>query len=263
MPPAPFPISHSKVQAFRQCRKKYWFGYVSGLPRPHEPMNIPGLIGNAVHRGMRVLCEARNAALGRNDIEVYLRQEEHGLCGPGTDGYERALEYFAAGVEVHEAIESDASWAEKDLWYRNSPAVEITARADRIDQLKSGEWQVIDWKTGAELDDQTDEQLDLAHVAARSAIPSIPAGAEVRTIAWNLRRRAADAAYRPRSRVLRRQDAVATVARYEAIARTMSETADFPAMPGRYCAFCAWRGQCPEAEAFDSAAADASWNEES
>ena len=35
-----YTISHSRVQAFFQCRKKYWFEYLSDLPKPPDPMNV-------------------------------------------------------------------------------------------------------------------------------------------------------------------------------------------------------------------------------
>jgi RecB family exonuclease len=246
---ARFIITYSKVASFRRCRRQYWFKYLSGLPRPADVITVPGLIGNAVHRGMRVLTETGSPALGHNEIEVYLRQAIHEVCGPGTTGYDRALECFAAGVEVHNTIDSVDRWAEKDVTTGPNASLEVQARADRVDRLRDGGWLVIDWKTGADFDDATDEQLDLAHIAARSAFRSLMSrDAEVTTVAWNLRERVTRPAYTCRTRVLRREDAVATMGRYSALARAMQETAEFPPIPGTYCAFCEWRDRCPEAE---------------
>jgi RecB family exonuclease len=244
-----FIINYSKVASFRRCRRQYWFKYLSGLPRPADVITVPGVIGNAVHRGMRVLTETGVPALGQNEIEVYLRQDIHAVCGPGTAGYDRTLDYFTAGVEVHSRIESSERWAEKDVSTPPGAAVELQARADRVDRLRDGGWLVIDWKTGAEFDDATDEQLDLAHIAARSSFRSVMApGAEVTTVAWNLRELATRPAYTGRTRVLRREDAMATLSRYHAIARAIQETEEFPPIPGSYCAFCEWRESCPEAD---------------
>lgn len=248
MRPLPFNVSWSKVEAFRQCRKKYWFRYLSGQPSPADAMNVPGIIGNAVHRGMRVLTETLNPGFGRNEIEVYLRMPAHEACAPGTDAYTLALQCYEAGVDVHNSIESIDRWAEKDLVEAAGGSVELSARADRIDHLASGAWQVIDWKTGAEFDDKTDEQLDLAHVAMRSSLRGVmPPDAEVITVAWNLRARVARADYEPRIRILRREDAVATVGRFRAMAAQIQATTEFPAIPGRYCSFCDWRDRCPDA----------------
>jgi RecB family exonuclease len=242
-----FAISYSKAAAYRQCRKRYWFRYLSGLPRPPERPNVPGLIGSAVHQGLRVLTETLEPALGRVEVEVYLRMPAHEMAGPGTEHYERALALYEAGAEVHAAIPSRQRWAERDLSHRSRQGLEISARVDRIDLLASGEWQIIDWKTGADQDEWTDEQLDLAHVAARTAA-HIPREAEVTAIAWNLREKLLTPGYAPRTRRLRRSDAAATVAKYAALARELEATAEFPAMPGRACSFCEWRDQCPEAE---------------
>jgi len=253
----PFTLSYSKVASFRRCRKQYWLRYLSGEPRPHEPMNVAGLVGSAVHQGLRVLAETLKPALGRVEVEVYLRMPGHEIAGPGTEGYERALAFYEAGCDVHASIPSSATWTERELNHVSRQGIQITARVDRIDRLQTGDWQIIDWKTGLDQDEWTDEQLDLAHVAARTAA-RIPREAEVTAIAWNLRERLQTPGYRPRTRRLRRDDAAATVAKYVAIAGQLQATTDFPAMPGRHCDYCEWRDRCPEAD-MDEAA---SWEEE-
>jgi putative RecB family exonuclease len=243
-----FVIFYSKVTAFRQCRKRYWFRYLSGEPPPPDVMNVPGLIGNAVHRGMRELAETGKAWIARNEVDVYLRMPGHEMCGPGTDGLSRALRYLEAGVDAHESIASSEAWAEKEVADPAGSSLQIRARVDRIDRLIDGSWQVIDWKTGGDFDDATDEQLDLAHLAMRSSMKGImPKDAVVTTIAWNLRRQADEPGYTPRVRVLNRDNAIATFGKYQELARAMRETREFPAIPGPYCGFCEWRPRCPEA----------------
>jgi hypothetical protein len=254
-----FVIFYSKVSAFRQCRKRYWFRYLSGEPPPPDLMNVPGLIGNAVHRGMRELAETGKDWIARNEVEVYLRMPAHEICGPGTEGFQRAMRYLEAGVAAHESIASSEAWAEKEVSDPPRSAVEIKARVDRIDRLIDGSWQAIDWKTGGDFDDSTDEQLDLAHLAMRSSMKGImPKDAAVTTIAWNLRRQADEPNYIPRVRVLTRDNALATFGKYQALAQAMTETREFPAIPGAYCGFCEWRNRCPdaypsEADAWDEA----------
>ena len=46
-------ITHSKVQVFLQCKKRFWFQFVSGLRWPEEAMNAPGIVGTGVHAGLR------------------------------------------------------------------------------------------------------------------------------------------------------------------------------------------------------------------
>jgi RecB family exonuclease len=246
VPPASFSLSYTKLTAYRQCRKKYWFRYISGEPWPPEPINAAGLVGTAVHRGMRVLTQVGIPRLGHAEVEIYLRMPGHEIAGPGTSAWDRAMAYFQAGCEVAAEIPSADRWAERPLVHTFRDGLEITATADRIDRLTSGEWQVIDWKTGIDVDEWTDEQLDLLHVVTRQ-VPGFPKDAQVTAIAWNLQSRVRSPGYQPRTRRLRREDAVTTVEKFRAFAGQLQQQTDFPAMPGRHCSFCEWRPRCPEA----------------
>ncbi|MEZ4480529.1 MAG: PD-(D/E)XK nuclease family protein [Dehalococcoidia bacterium] len=249
-----FFLSYTKLSTFRRCRKQYWFSYLSGQPRPPDPPSAPGIVGKAVHRGMQLLVEARNASIARAELELYLRQPGHEVAGPGTEAYENALRYFDAGVEVGAAIPAHTTWVERDLRHDSANGITFFARVDRIDLLEDGAYQAIDWKTGIDRDDWTDEQLDIIHVAARSAA-AVPATSPMTTMAWNLREKIRNPEYVPRTRHLERDDAVHTLRWGFAVAETMRSTTEFQAMPGNHCGYCNWRAHCPEADM----AARASW----
>lgn len=251
----PFRISHSMVASFHRCRKQYWFRYLSGLEKPPQLITAAGCIGTGVHRAMRVLCESGDESCGAQELDAYLRMPAHEIVGPGTTGYALAHELYRRGCEAHASIPSVDCWAEVDTW-APMPArgVTIWARIDRVDRLQSGEYQVIDWKTGLyDFDDVTDAQLDLGHVAIRIA-RRLPATAVVRAIAWNLR------TGNQRTRILTRADAAATVRYYAAIAGRIQATTDFEATPGVACTFCEWRDRCEEAARVE--AGDHDWIEE-
>ena len=244
---AGFFLSYSKLASFRRCRKQYWFSYLSGEPRPPDPASAPGIVGKAVHRGMQLLVESRSASLARAEVELYLRQPAHEVAGPGTEAYENALRYFDAGVEVSAAIPARTTWVERDLRHESANGIIFFARVDRIDLLEDGTYQAIDWKTGIDRDDWTDEQLDIIHVAARSAA-AVPASSPMTTMAWNLREKLRNPEYTPRTRHLDRDDAVHTLRWGFAVAETMRSTTEFGAMPGNHCGYCNWRPRCPEAD---------------
>lgn len=244
---AGFFFSYSKLASFRRCRKQYWFSYLSGEPRPPDPPNAPGIVGKAVHRGMQLLVESRSPALARAEVELYLRQPAHEVAGPGTEAYENALRYFDAGVDVSAAIPAHTTWVERDLRHESANGVIFFARVDRIDLLEDGAYQAIDWKTGIDRDDWTDEQLDIIHVAARSAA-HVSRTAPMTTLAWNLREKLRNPDYVPRTRHLTRDDAVHTLTWGYAVAQTMRSTTEFDAMPGNQCGYCNWRPRCPEAD---------------
>ena len=237
-------VSHSKVQAYFRCRKQFWFEYQSGLPRPEEPMNGPGIVGKGVHEALRVLCETGRAALGRNELEIYLRMPDHiALAGPGTEFYEIASRAYAEGCMVHDSLPSLDRWAEQEADVRSEKlGIQLSARVDRLDLLEGRKWQIIDWKTGrSDRDDATDAQLDIAHVAVRWQ-RRIPTSAVITAIAWNLR------TGRRRVRELLLKDAAATLDKFAAIAERLQANNDRTATPGPYCSFCKWRPQCPEAD---------------
>ena len=242
MPPELFQLSHSKVQSFFRCPKQYWWEYLSDLPKPEDPLSAPGIVGKSVHNALRVFSETGDPEDGRSSLSIYLRMPAHDVAGPGTADWDRAFRLFAAGCSVIEGIRSERSWAERDTYVPvKRRGISISARVDRIDRLTANEWQVIDWKTGyADRDEETDAQLDLGHLAARTSL-QLPREATVTAIAWNLH------TGHKRPRVLTRDDAAATVRYYAGVARRMQEHTEWQATPSGACRFCKWRPQCPDA----------------
>ncbi|MFN0094160.1 MAG: RecB family exonuclease [Dehalococcoidia bacterium] len=244
--PKLFELTYTKVQAFRSCPKKYWFKYLSGEPTPPDVITPAGLIGNGVHRAMKVLGETGDQEAGASELDAYLRMPDHLICGPGTLWYDSAFEIYGNGVTAHTSIGSARQQVERKT---HAPDPErgftIWSKIDRIDQLDDGSWQIIDWKTGKrDSDEETDEQLDLAHVALRRVERRIPADSDVDAIAWNLR------SGRRRVRRLSPSHAAGTMRRYFLMFQKMAaaQEADGPweALPGPICSFCEWRPKCPE-----------------
>jgi len=249
-----FAITHSMVQSFERCRKQYWFGYLSGLERPEDVVSPPGLVGNGVHRALKTVCLTGDPEDGERELDAYLRMPAHECAGPGTEHYTRAMDLLRRGAEAHASIQSADRWAELDTWVPvHSRGVTLRARIDRADRLRNGEWQVIDWKTGHDIDEVTDAQLDLGHVAVRTTF-QLPSETFVSAIGWNLR------SGQVRVRRLRSTDAKATVKRYIGIANRIRTTTEFAATPNRACGFCAWRPLCPAADA--PAASEWDWDDD-
>lgn len=247
MSPALFRLTHSKMQRFRRCRKQYWFADVSGLEWPPAVDSPAALVGNAVHRAMQKLCETDDPRDGEHELDLYLRMPKHEMAGPDTPHYAEAMEIFGHGVEAHRSVESELRFAETDSWVPLATlGVTVRAKADRVDRLAPGRWQVIDWKTGRyDLDDAVDEQLDLAHVVVRT-IRRVPREAAVRAIGWNLR------TGQQRVRELTREDAARTAGYLGRFGAMLQATTEFPASPGPACGFCAWRERCEDAASLGS-----------
>lgn len=241
-----FRITHTKAQTFLRCRRQYWFGYESGEPWPEESQAAPVVIGNAVHRGMQELCESGDEQAARQRVDAYLRMPKHAAAAPGTAAYDDVIAFMEAGIAAHASIDSVDRWAEQTSWAPWKRAgVAVMARVDRVDRLRDGQYQVTDWKTGR-FDDPyvTDEQLDIAHVAAR-IVHGLRVDQPVRAVAWNLR------TGEQRVRELERDDARATLQRMAGLARRIQSEEEFAASPGPYCGWCRWRERCPEAAAVE------------
>lgn len=238
-----FRVTHSKIQCFLRCRKQYWFSYISGQEWPEEDEGPAIVVGNAVHRGMQELTESGSVQAARQRVLDYLSMPKHESAGPGTSHHEDALEAFERGVEAHQSIISDRTWGEYETWAPvPSLGVIFLARVDRMDRLPGGAIQLIDWKTGRYEDAHTtDEQLELAQVAARVAL-DLPRDANVTAIGWNLRTGTR------RERPLTRAGAVATAHRVAGLARKMQAEEQFEPTPGRHCGWCRWRDRCGDAE---------------
>lgn len=244
-----FQLTQTKIQAFFQCRKQYWFRYVSGQEWP-EKLRFPGnVVGTGVHEALRVLCETGDAEDARHHLDVYLRMPIHAMAGPGTSAYDEAFVMLDRGIEAHHSIESVARWAERDSWIPSRRlGISVRGKADRIDRLRGGGWQVIDWKTGRGfLDVSVDLQLDIGQLILRTVM-KIPRDEVVSVIGWNLR------SGERRERVLTREDAAATMRYLAGLAKTMQETTEFEANPNPLCGFCEWRERCPEAREVEAAA---------
>ncbi len=243
-----FRMTHTKISTFEQCRKHYWFSYLSGLPWPPETDSVATMTGKAVHRAMQVLCETGDESDARNHLDAFLRMPKHAPIAEGTPEYTTVMELFERGCEAHRSIVSEERWAELDTWVPSKArGIAVRTIVDRADRLSANEWQVIDWKTGrADKPESVDRQLDIAHLVVRTA-RRLPAEASVVAIGWNLR--TGDR----RVRLLNRGDAANTMHYLASLAQRMQAATEFEATPSPACGYCPWRPQCPEAVAVETA----------
>jgi CRISPR/Cas system-associated exonuclease Cas4 (RecB family) len=255
----PYEMTPARVKSWRECRKQFWHKYVDRTAEARQFRSPAGIVGKAVHEGMRVLAETNDPELGRGEVLRYLRQPRRESAGPGTDYHDVAVACYDAGIEAHDTIDSIDVWVEQSSW-APFPEQGITAwmRADRVDKLRTGQYLLIDWKTGRIDNDQhTDLQLDIANVVMRR-IRRVPAEAEVKAIGWNLR------GNKQRTRELTAEDAHETVRYLSLVASRMQTEEQFEPNPGPHCRFCAWSPVCDVAQDFglDNFGADDSTDEE-
>ncbi len=239
-----FELHWTKIATFERCRKQYWYRFVRVEPRAEDVQTAPLVVGKAVHRAMKTLCDTGEPEDGAHHLDTFLRMPSHECAAPGTEWYERATALYAAGCDAHLSIASEESFPELNTWVpAKAQGVIIRTTIDRADRMPDGSWLVIDWKTGSyDPPENADRQLDLGHLALRTIRPQLREDVEVRAIAWNLR------TGKQRVRVLSREDARRTRDWAARMAQRLQSTTDFTATPSRACSFCSWRNECEDAE---------------
>jgi DNA helicase-2/ATP-dependent DNA helicase PcrA len=165
-------LSASDIDTYRTCPLKYKFARVFRIPqeptvhqrfgivvhqvlerfhaREGQPQSLPELLG---------LLDASWRRAGFGDSE-----EERQLRGKAEVSLERYFGRF-------ETDEAEPMWFERAFTFKLGPHL-LRGRVDRVDRLPSGEYELIDYKTGrpktaAQLSD--DVQLSLYAVGAREA----------------------------------------------------------------------------------------------
>lgn len=241
-------MTHTKISTFEQCRKHYWFSYLSREPWPPETDSVATMTGKAVHRSMQVLCDTGDEGDARSHLDAFLKMPSHARIAPGTPEHETVVELFERGCEAHRSIVSEDRWAELDTWVpSHARGIAVRAIVDRVDRMSPLEWQLIDWKTGrTDKPESVDRQLDIAHLVVRTA-RQLPREAKITAIGWNLR------TGERRVRLLDRTDAANMVHYLESLARRIQDETHFEATPGPSCSYCAWRPRCPEGRAIETA----------
>jgi DNA helicase-2/ATP-dependent DNA helicase PcrA len=165
-------LSASDINTYRTCPLKYKFARVFRIPQ--EP-TIHQRFGILVHQ---VLERFHSGAESPGTLAELLGLLDFGWRrgGFGDSEEERQLRGKAAAAltRYHERFQSEESepvWFERQFTFKLGPHL-LRGRVDRVDRLPSGEYELIDYKTGrprtpAQLAD--DVQLSLYAVGAREA----------------------------------------------------------------------------------------------
>lgn len=252
-------MNYSRWKAWDTCRKQYWYSYVSEEKWPDDEQSAPGIIGKAVHEGMKYLSDTDDEEVGAQRMDAYLRMPSHDSCGPGTDNYRMAHTYYESGIAAHRSLEAIDTRTEIESWrHFKEYGIRMRSRMDRMDKVADGHYRIIDWKTGRYMPDQaTDMQLDIAHVIARITRPQLRSDGIVDSIAWNLR------TGETRHRRLTVEDAVMTARLFGRLAVRIQREEEFETNAGPHCNICKWQPKCDAArDAIDGRLPDEFYEDE-
>ncbi len=166
-------LSATDIDTYRACPLRYKFARVFRIPQ--EP-TLHQRFGIAVHQVLERYHSVEGEALGDLEELLALLDTSWRRAGFGDSDEERQLRQkaTAALARYHERAQSDAGqpvWFERQFSFKLGPHL-VRGRVDRVDRLPSGEYELIDYKTGRPRSAEqlaTDVQLSLYAIAAREA----------------------------------------------------------------------------------------------
>ena len=165
-------LSATDIDTYRACPLRYKFARVFRIPQ--EP-TLHQRFGIAVHQVLE-RYHSGSEELGGLEELLSLLDASWRRSGFGDSDEERQLraKATAALIRYHERALSDAGrpvWFERQFSFRLGPHL-VRGRVDRVDLLPTGEYELIDYKTGRPRSAEqlaTDVQLSLYAIAAREA----------------------------------------------------------------------------------------------
>jgi DNA helicase-2/ATP-dependent DNA helicase PcrA len=173
-------LSASDIETYRACPLRYKFARVFRIPQ--EP-TLHQRFGIAVHQVLERYhaqdqegADGAAAAAGSLTDLLTLLETSWRRGGFGDSDEERQLHHKAVAslTRYHERAQTEQGqpvWFERQFSFKLGPHL-VRGRVDRVDRLPSGEYELIDYKTGRPKSaDQlaADVQLSLYAIAAREA----------------------------------------------------------------------------------------------
>ncbi len=251
--------SHSRIESFRQCPRKFFYRYVARVKLPEEPETIEQFVGSRAHEALeRLYAEVqRGHAPSGEDLLGWFREAweagwHDGVTVPGDDrtpdDHRREAEGWLADYHRRHApfAESRTVGLEQRI---NFPLdadgrVKMVGFVDRLAIGGDGTWQIHDYKTNRRLptqqDKDADPQLAYYEIGVRRMWPQ----AERVDLTWHFLKFGVSITSRrtPEQLEAVRGEALATIA--DAEGRPRDETA-FPVHETRLCAWCDFQQVCP------------------
>jgi putative RecB family exonuclease len=244
-------FSHSRIESFETCPKKYEFAYLLKVPR--GPSGIEAFMGSRVHEALEWLYgEVRACKVPSVDevVAVYDRawdaewSDDVRVTRAGrTPADHRAIgkkavrDYHAR----YAPFDADVTVGlESRITLRLDEDHDVVGYVDRIAKVGDGVWEIHDYKTSASLMTQSkadaDRQLALYEIAVREMYPD----AEKIELVWHYL--AFDTEVRS-SRTLEQLEALRD--RVLESVRHIEAQSAFPARTSSLCDWCDYKAMCP------------------
>lgn len=244
-------FSHSRIEAYETCPKKYEFAYL--IKAPKAPAGIEAFVGNRVHEALEWLYgEVKSCRVP--DVEELVARYEQLWADSWTDDVRIAREgrspedYRAIGKKAVSAYHARYAPFDADTTVGLEARIclsldedhDIVGYVDRIARISEGVWEIHDYKTSAMPATQqkadADRQLALYEIALREMYPEVR---EV-TLVWHYV--ATDMEVRS-SRTPQQRDELRK--RILDKIREIEAQSAFPARTSSLCDWCDFKALCP------------------
>lgn len=144
----PLELSYSKIRAYMECPRMYWYVYVQ---QKRVPLTAEASLGLSVHKAL----EAYHKAGGEPEdlLEYYdANWFNQGFKSPQEQAefYDKGRNMLVRYLDVDRDRKSRIVHVEKEFEF---PLEKWRVRGtmDRVDSHPDGTWEIIDYKTGAQI----------------------------------------------------------------------------------------------------------------
>ena len=237
-------LSYSQIEAFNRCPLQYKCSYIIRIP---VPLSAAASFGISIHNILKdfykTVLDGKKQT--KKDLLKYLKvnwiKEGYSSKTHEKKMYLRAEKYLDSFFKKGYKKTQKPVSLEQSFTIKISPSLRIGGRIDRVDQLKDGSLEIIDYKTGKVQDQkQIDKNLQMTIYAMAGASPGI---------------------YKknPKNIILsfyylETQEKISTYRNFEDLEKAKEEImkkvkeiekSDFLPKPGPYCDFCDFKLLCP------------------
>jgi DNA helicase-2/ATP-dependent DNA helicase PcrA len=235
-------LSYSQLDTFMTCPLQYRYRYILRIP---VPPSAALSFGDTMHKTIRAFYELVKSGAHPTKQDLLRLLDDHwSRIGYGDKKYEEKMKrhgrelligFYAKGYDPNVVPRS----LEETFKLKITPTLTLGGKIDRIDTLKDGTTEIIDYKTGTvpkTRDPKKDLQLTVYAMAGGLASP-LGGSEKVIVSFYFFEDQKKISATRTKEQLAAAKDEIATCA--DEISRS-----DFRPTAGKYCDFCEFRLIC-------------------
>jgi len=167
--------SHSRIESFRQCPRKYFYRYIAKVELPEPPEQIATFLGSRVHDVLEHLYErvAKGIVPLVESLRARFEREWASHWTPAVVIHDRGttpVDYRSLGwrcieqyyQRFHPFDQAIVIGLEKMITFPLDDAerFKMIGYIDRLAKTADGCWQIHDYKTNSSLPSQADKETD-------------------------------------------------------------------------------------------------------